>query len=271
MKIKINEKWKEVVENCTVYSLRDKELNDADVVVLNGFPLGEDKALKDGDRVVFIKKGIKPKKEELEELMVSRHTPGIHEKLKKLKVLIAGCGGLGSNIAISLARLGVGNIRLVDFDIVEPSNLNRQQYYIDDIGEFKVSALKRNLMRINPFIKIEDLNIKLSEDNMEILKEADIIIEAFDNPDYKALLANYVLSNMKEKYLISSSGMAGFYDSNLIKTKKITDKFYICGDLVNEAKEGCGLMAPRVSICANHMANLVIDIAVNKIEFVKKD
>ena len=269
MNIKINEKWREVKENCTVYSLKNKEFPDSHVIVLNGFPLVEDKELKEGDRVVFIKKGIMPNKEELEELMVSRHTPGIHEKLKSIKVLIAGCGGLGSNIAISLGRIGVGSISLVDFDIVEPSNLNRQQYYIEDIGEFKVTALKRNLIRINPFIKIEALNLKLSEDNMGILQGADIIIEAFDNPDYKALLANYVLSNMKDKFLISSSGMAGFYDSNLIKTKQITDKFYICGDLVNEAKEGCGLMAPRVAICANHMANLVIDIAINKIEFQK--
>lgn len=271
MNIKINEKWREVKENCTLYSLRNEEFCGADIIILNGFPIADDKEIKDGDRVVFIKKGIMPNKEELEELMVSRHTPGIYEKLKRIKVLIAGCGGLGSNIAISLGRIGVGNISLVDFDIVEPSNLNRQQYYIEDIGEFKVNALKRNLMRINPFIKIEALNLKLSEENMDVLEGADIIIEAFDNPDYKALLANYVLRNMRDKFLISSSGMAGFYDSNLIKTKQITDKFYICGDLVNEAKEGCGLMAPRVSICANHMANLVVDIAVNKIEFHKKN
>lgn len=102
MNIKINEKWREVKENCTVYSLKNKEFPDSDVIVLNGFPLVEDKELKEGDRVVFIKKGIMPNKEELEELMVSRHTPGIHEKLKRIKVLIAGCGGLGSNIAISL-------------------------------------------------------------------------------------------------------------------------------------------------------------------------
>lgn len=265
MKIKVNEKWKEIKKNCTVYSLKEVELNDADVIVLNGFPIIEDKELNDGDKITFIKRGIKPRKEELEDLMISRHTPGVHEKLKGLKVLIAGCGGLGSNIAISLARIGVGSLKLIDFDVVEPSNLNRQQYYIDDIGEFKVIALKRNLMRINPFIKIDDLNFKLSEKNMDLLKEVDIIIEAFDSPTYKALLANYVLSKMKNKYLISSSGMAGFYDSNLIKTKKINNNFYICGDLVNEAKEGCGLMAPRVAICANHMANLVIEIAVNKL------
>ena len=170
MNIKINEKWREVKENCTLYSLKNEEFPDSHVIVLNGFPLVEDKDLKEGDRVVFIKKGIMPNKEELEELMVSRHTPGIHEKLKKIKVLIAGCGGLGSNIAISLGRIGVGSISLVDFDIVEPSNLNRQQYYIEDIGEFKVTALKRNLIRINPFIKIEALNLKLSEDNMGILQ-----------------------------------------------------------------------------------------------------
>lgn len=268
MKVKVNEKWIEVCESKDLYSLKKEVLEEADIVVLNGYPINENKVLKENDRVVFIKKGIVPTKDELEALMVSRHSPGVHEKLKKLKVCIAGCGGLGSNIAISLARLGIGYIKLIDFDVVEPSNLNRQQYYIDDIGEFKSLALKKNIERINPFIKVEAEVMLITEDNMDVLNEVNVVLEAFDNAEYKAMLSNYVLRNMREKYLIVASGMAGFYDSNLIKTRKITDKFYLCGDEVNEAKEGDGLMAPRVAICANHMANLVLKIAVEKWEEV---
>lgn len=267
MKVKVNEKWRVLKEGKSIYALKKEEFLNYDIVVLNGFPIVEDKLLKEGDSITFIKKGEIPKREELEYLMSCRHTPYVYEKLKKTKVLIAGCGGLGSNVAISLGRIGVGHIALVDFDCVEPSNLNRQQYYICDIGEPKVKALKNHLEKINPFIKIEEINLKLSEENMELLKSYHIIVEAFDNAYDKALLANYILCNMKDKFLISSSGMAGFYDSNLIRTKKVTDKFYICGDLEKEAKEGCGLMAPRVAICANHMANLVINIAVKEINF----
>ncbi|MGL5507778.1 MAG: sulfur carrier protein ThiS adenylyltransferase ThiF, partial [Paraclostridium sp.] len=158
--------------------------------------------------------------------------------------------------------IGVGNLTLVDFDIVEPSNLNRQQYFIKDIGKYKTEALKNTIESINPFISINSINKLINSSNIIDFSDADIIIEAFDNPKSKAEIANVVLTKMKKMYLISSSGMAGFYDSNIIKTKKIRDKFYICGDETNEAKEGDGLMAPRVAICANHMANLVIQILV---------
>ncbi|MBS6184578.1 MAG: sulfur carrier protein ThiS adenylyltransferase ThiF, partial [Clostridium celatum] len=174
-------------------------------------------------------------------------------------------GGLGSNIALSLSRIGVANIKIVDFDIVEPSNLNRQQYYIKDIGEYKVIALKRNLKEVNPFINITDIIEKLNKNNIKkIFNDVDIIIEAFDNPECKAELSSIVLSEMKDKVLIVSSGMAGYYPSNDIITRKINNRFYICGDGVNEAKEGNGLMAPRVAICANHMANCALRIILGE-------
>lgn len=267
LEIKVNEMLVVVKTGSTIYDIRDKFKKNADIVILNGYPIGDDKELLSGDKVVLIERGESPKEEELEALMVSRHTPGIHECLKKGKVAIAGAGGLGSNIAISLARLGVGEITIVDFDVVEPSNLNRQQYYIDDIGKFKVQALKDNIKRINPFIKINAIVEKIEEGNIEeLFNGADIIIEAFDNPDYKALLSNFVLTKMKDKYLIASSGMAGYFSSNDIKTRRIMDKFYLCGDGENEAKEGSGLMAPRVSICANHMANMALKILINDVE-----
>ncbi|MCR1954014.1 sulfur carrier protein ThiS adenylyltransferase ThiF [Clostridioides mangenotii] len=273
MNIYINENLKSVEDNISAYAVRDIYNKQSDVFVLNGFPIKEDIILKAGDRVTLIQKGVIPNYDELESLMIARHTPNIHGKLKKGSIAVLGLGGLGSNIAISLARIGVGNLVLVDYDVVEPSNLNRQQYYIDDIGKYKTQALSENINRINPFIDVKTLNMVVNKDTLghhscnSFLSEdgVDIVIEAFDDPKYKAELCNYVLKNIKEKYLIASSGMAGYSDSNTIMTKKIRDKFYISGDFINEARSGEGLMAPRVAICANHMANLAVQILVDKI------
>lgn len=265
MKIFINEVLTEVKGNdINVYDIKKEFKEDADVVILNGFPINKNKKLNENDKVTFIKKGEVPSYDELESLMISRHTPNIHKHIKKGKILILGLGGLGSNIAISLARIGVGHLIIADFDIVEPSNLNRQQYFITDIGKYKTDALKSIIENINPFIEITTFNKIVNSENVLDFNDVDIVIEAFDNPTCKAEIANTVLSKMRDKYLISSSGMAGFYDSNIIQTKKIRDKFYICGDGINESKEGDGLMAPRVSICANHMANLALQILVEK-------
>ncbi|WP_195337023.1 sulfur carrier protein ThiS adenylyltransferase ThiF [Paraclostridium bifermentans] len=267
MKLFINEDLKILNKNeVSINFIKDRFKKNADVVILNGYPISENKRLKDGDRVTLIKKGEIPTFEELESLMVSRHTPNIHSSLKKGKIVVLGLGGLGSNIAISLARIGVGHLILADFDVVEPSNLNRQQYFISDIGKYKTDAIKNHIKNINPFIKIDTVNKIIDSSNINEFEDVDIIMEAFDNPRYKAEIASFILKNMKDKYLISSSGMAGFYDSNIIKTRMIKERFFICGDGVNEAKEGDGLMAPRVSICANHMANLATKILIEHIK-----
>ena len=128
---------------------------------------------------------------ELECLMMARHTPGVHQKIKKSVVGIAGLGGLGSVVAIALARVGVGRLILVDFDVVEPSNLNRQQYFSHQIGMPKVEALRENLSKINPCVNIRIHHEKLDRDNVErIFKEADVVVEAFDRADQKAMLIN---------------------------------------------------------------------------------
>lgn len=266
MKIFLNEIQTEIEENCTAYKLRNKVDKNCDVLILNGFPLKEDKILKEDDRLTLIERGKIPTKDELERVMIARHTPNVHNKLKSGKVAVLGLGGLGSNIAISLSRVGVGEIVLVDYDVVEPSNLNRQQYFVKHIGMKKTEALKSLIKDINPFVKIKTKDIFVTKENIDFLKEYDIVIEAFDDPKNKAMICNTVLRNFKDKYLIASSGMSGYYDSNIIKTKKIRDKFYICGDFEHEAKEGEGLMAPRVSICANHMANLAMKILIEDIK-----
>lgn len=262
MDIFLNEKKISVQEGITAKEIRDKYDKNCDIIIINGYPL-EDKILQENDKIVLIQKGKKPTLEEYESLLTARHTPNLHKSLKKGTVAILGLGGLGSNVASSLSRIGVGKLILADFDIVEPSNLNRQNYFINDIGKFKTEATMENIKKINPFVDIKLVNEKITKENMNLFSDADIIVEAFDNPNCKAEISNYVLIHMRDKYLIASSGMAGYYDSNIIQTKKIRDKFYICGDFVNEAKEGDGLMAPRVSICANHMANKVVQILAN--------
>ncbi|EQB87401.1 hypothetical protein M918_09495 [Clostridium sp. BL8] len=205
MKLYINEKLVEVKVEETAFSLRDRRKKDADIVILNGFILKEDAVLKEGDKLSFIKRGETPSQEDMEGLLVSRHTPGVHEKLKKATVGIAGLGGLGSNIAVALARVGVGKLVLVDFDVVEPSNLNRQQYFIKHIGMKKTEAMKKLLEDINPFITVETVDTYLDKTNIEeVFKEAEVIVEAFDNPVCKAELTTTVLTRMKDRYIVGS-------------------------------------------------------------------
>ena len=266
MEIYINEK-KETVEENTLFKIRDKFKSDADIIILNGFPIKEDKNIKNGDKITLIKRGEIPKKEELEALMISRHTPYVYEMLKKGRIAIAGAGGLGSNVALSLARIGVGFIKIIDFDVVEPSNLNRQQYYVKHIGMKKVHAIKEILKEVNPFVNIEAIDKKIEKENIqELFKDVDIIVEAFDNPEYKAMLVSEILTKFNDKKIVSASGMAGFYSNNIIQTKKINKRFYICVDFVNEAKINDGLMAPRVAIVANHQANMVVRLLLGEEE-----
>ena len=206
-------------------------------------------------------KGKLPSPEEFESLMMARHTPGIHEKIKRSVVGIAGLGGLGSAVAIALARIGVGTLILVDFDVVEPSNLNRQQYSVSQIGMPKVEALLENISTINPYVRVQPFNEKLDQNNVErIFKDAAVVVEAFDRADEKAMLINVVSEKMPEKYIVAASGVAGYGDSNEIRTVRFSSRIFIVGDHKTAAQPGVGLMAPRVGIVAHHQANTVLRI-----------
>src|SRR5574344_580422 len=250
-------------EHKSALALRDS-LNKNAIIILNGFILEKDLQINSGDSLVIIEKGKMPSSDELEATMVSRHTPKVHQKVKNSKVAIAGLGGLGSNIAVMLARIGVGELLLIDFDIVEPSNLNRQSYYIKHLGMNKTDALKEQLKEINPFIKIITKNIKIDESNLkELFASWDIVCEAFYKADQKAMLINGILQNFPDKKIVSGSGMAGYDSSNKIVTKKALKNLFICGDLEAEAKVGMGLMAPRVTICAAHQANMILRLILD--------
>jgi len=190
-------------------------------------------------------------------------TQPIQERLKNATVGIAGCGGLGSNCAIALARVGVGCLILADFDVVEESNLNRQYYFRHQIGESKVMCLKQNIHLINPDIRVEAHRIKLTYNNIQpMYKECDVLVEAFDRADMKQMIIEAVLEQMPDMPLVIGLGMAGWGDSNSIKMRK-SDQLYICGDEKSEVTEQMPPLAPRVGMVANMQANTVLEILLN--------
>ena len=208
-----------------------------------------------------------PTKKEWIQALDERHGIEFQMKISSTTVAVCGLGGLGSNIAISLARAGIGKLILIDFDKVDITNLHRQQYKANQIGMCKTEALQNNLKEINPYLETKIHTICLDESNAkDVLADADIICEAFDNAEAKANIVNFVLSEMPDKYIVAASGMAGLDSANLIKTRKVSKRFYLCGDEVNDIKDGIGLVSTRVMLCAAHQAHTVIRIIAEEYE-----
>ncbi|MCQ2096754.1 MAG: thiamine biosynthesis protein ThiF [Fibrobacter sp.] len=235
-----------------------------------------------------------PSREEMLAALVERQGAENVQKLQAATVAICGLGGLGSNVAIALARAGVGKLILIDFDCVDVTNLHRQQYKASQVGVAKAVALPENLREIAPYIELESHQVRITEENvMELVGKADIVVEAFDNAEAKAMLVNAVLEHNAEvasamasgedcaspsagrgcanpfagndcavdqKFLVAASGMAGFGDANSIQTRRVSRKFYMCGDGVSDVNDGVGLVAPRVMACAAHEAQTVVRI-----------
>ncbi len=263
--LKLNERPFSAEEGVSLFRLRDAAKPGADVLILNGAAMSGDAPIADGDEVSLIKRGEVPSEEDLEALMAARHTPGVHEKLKAAAVGIAGLGGLGSSIAVALARVGVGKLILADFDVVEPSNLNRQQYFVDQIGMPKTEALVSNLRKINPYVEVEPHTVKLTPDNIfPMFGKTDVMIEAFDRADQKAMLLQAFTSKKPDVPFIGASGMAGFSSGETIGIRQLGSQVYIVGDLETGAQPGCGLMAPRVGIAASMQANLALRLIIEK-------
>lgn len=202
-----------------------------------------------------------PAKEEFYQALAKRHGADLQEKFSKASVAVCGLGGLGSNIAILLARAGIGKLYLLDFDQVDLSNLNRQQYFIDQIGMYKTDALSQIIHGIAPYCEIHTETVKLTEKNIpELLKQESMICEAFDDPEAKAMLVNSILTQFPDKYLVCASGMAGVDSANTIQTRRITSHFWLCGDQTSELTDGSGLFASRVAVCAAHQAHVILRI-----------
>ncbi len=191
--------------------------------------------------------------------LIDRHGRDVYERLARARVAIAGLGGLGSHIAFALTRLGVGHLRLIDFDIVEMCNLNRQNYLLRHIGMPKTEALAEQLTAISPLTTVDIVTVKLTPDNVPtLLSGFDVVCEAFDLADQKAMLVSSLLADVPDTPLVSGSGMAGYGSSNTITTRRALDRLYLAGDLESGATAGRGLMAPRVQLCAAHQANAVL-------------
>ena len=208
-----------------------------------------------------------PTKDEWNKALCERHGENVQKKFSAATVAICGLGGLGSSIAISLARAGIGKLILIDFDRVDITNLHRQQYKANQIGMVKTDALSDNLKEIAPYIDIESHTVRITDNNaVELLKDADIICEAFDDAECKAMLTNLVLETMPDKNLVAASGMAGMGSANTIQTRRVSKRFYLCGDERSDVQSEGSLVASRVMLCAAHQAHTVLRILAGELE-----
>lgn len=208
-----------------------------------------------------------PTKEEWKKALEERHGQTLQQKFASASVAICGLGGLGSNISLCLARAGIGRLILIDFDRVDITNLHRQQYKAHQIGMYKTEALAENLREIAPYLSLELHTETMTEENTpQLLQNAQIICEAFDRAENKAMLVNRVLETMPEKFLVAASGMAGISSANSVRTRRITSRFYLCGDESSDTGSGLGLVSSRVMCCAAHEAHMVLRILAEQTE-----
>lgn len=261
MQVKVNERDITLAEGTTLEQVRLEQKPDADLLIVNGYPAGPATCLQNDDRVILIRRCEVPPEAELDALLAARHTPGVHDKIKDACVGIAGVGGLGSAVAVALTRIGVGRLIIADFDTVEASNLNRQHYFIDQIGLPKVYALRDTLARINPHVHVTACHLRLTPANLgEIFVSVQVLAEAFDRADQKVMLIETFSVCCPETPIVAGSGLAGYGPANSIRTERAGKQLVICGDGETAAGPGVGLMAPRVGIAAHHQANAMLRI-----------
>lgn len=187
-------------------------------------------------------------------------------ELKNAVVGIAGLGGLGSNVGVALTRLKVGKLILVDFDVIEESNLTRQNYFADQVGRHKVDASLENFRRIDPEANLKGHKTRLTPEKIvEVFKDCHVIAECFDRADQKQMIVETVLTKMKDVVVVSVSGLAGYGRSNEIVTRRISDRLVLVGDTVSGTGPGVPLTAPRVGIAAYHQANAIAELLLNEL------
>ena len=191
--------------------------------------------------------------------LVARHGADRQAKFDAARVAVCGLGGLGSNVSIALARAGVGHLHLIDFDRVEPSNLNRQQYTAAQVGLPKAEALRANLAAINPFCDVVAETVRITPENLAaLLAGDDVVCEAFDRAEAKAMLVSGVLETFPEKPVVAASGMSGLASANAITTRRVSKRLYLCGDGATDVDDNLGLYGARVLVCAAHQATMIL-------------
>lgn len=252
----------------TLAALAENFKPTADVAIINGMfveGMWDQVKINDNDKIVVMEKGAVVPRGEFEEITKTNILPHVFYELNRATVGIAGLGGLGSRVAPALARVGVGRLIIADFDVVEPSNLNRQQYFVDQIGLYKVDAMKHTLARVNPHVEVVTHRVRLTAANVpQIFAGAHIVAECFDRADQKQMIVETVLSKMSPAAIVSVSGLAGYGRSNIIKTRKLSPRHVLVGDLESASGPGRGLMAPRVGVAAYHQANAIVELIIDK-------
>ena len=231
----------------------------ADVLVLNGAPAPAETLLQDGDICSLIKVGEIPSALDMEQTLAARHNPEFQQRFKRATVAVMGLGGLGSAVAICLVKIGIGKLIISDYDVVVVSNIHRQHYFIDQIGLKKTTALKKTLIRVNPFVAIKTVDVKLTEQSIpQLFEGVDVLVECFDDPGMKAAGLRAALQHMPETGYVGASGMAGYGSGNTIVTRRIKPRVYIVGDNETDVQDAGSLFASRVGIAAHHQANQVV-------------
>jgi sulfur carrier protein ThiS adenylyltransferase len=205
-----------------------------------------------------------PSRLDLLATLTAGHGPDFRHRMEEAVVAVAGLGGLGSNAAAALARTGLGTLIIADFDVVETGNLNRQFYFLDQVGLAKTEATAENLRRINPCLKVVRHRVRVNEGNIpELFAPAGVVLECFDRADQKTMLMGVVVRSLPSAYFIGASGLAGYGASNAIRTWKAGPRVFLVGDLASRPESEGGLTAARVGIAALHQANLAVGLIID--------
>ncbi|MEN8141344.1 MAG: sulfur carrier protein ThiS adenylyltransferase ThiF [Thermodesulfobacteriota bacterium] len=263
MKIHVHEQPQEWPASTTMGEIAANHPG-ATLLLINGRLAQPEQLLTEGDRCWCLAEDASLSPAEMNDILARRHSPAIQRRLAKATVGIMGLGGLGSPVAMALTRMGVGCLRLADFDRVDPSNLGRQHYFVDQLGQLKTKALAATLARINPGVKIELIDQRL--DGPAIKKEfrgVDVLVECFDDPVMKATALRLALTDLKPIRYVGASGVAGYGPNNEITTSSPFPGVFLVGDGHSDPEDGLGLMASRVGIAAHHQANQVIRLLLD--------
>jgi len=184
------------------------------------------------------------------------------KKVRKSRIGLAGAGGLGSNCAVNLVRTGFRKLTIADFDIIDPSNLDRQFYFFDQIGIKKTAALKENLLRIDPDLELTMVDQKLTSGNIrDIFADCDVVVECLDLAESKRMLVSELLT--AGKFVVTVSGLGGIGSSDEIRVHRIKKNLIVIGDLKSDIADKPAL-APRVSIASAKQADVVLEYILSR-------
>jgi len=185
----------------------------------------------------------------------------VRGRLGAARVGIIGLGGLGSNIAVMLARAGVRHFVLADFDVVEEPNLNRQAYFPDQIGVPKVEAMAEHLVRLDPEVDLELHACRVTRENLaDLFGSVDLLIEAVDTAEDKAMVVETATDSLPDLPVIWAMGLAGCASANAITTRQLGQTCWVVGDLEADIRDGLPLLASRVTVAAAHEAHMAVRV-----------